>query len=40
MPPGARQCAVSPYEVTLPAKIPLPQGELDELPHLHGEDWF
>ena len=37
---GARQSPISPHEITPPAKIPLPQGKLDEFSHLHGEDWF
>src|ERR1019366_176360 len=35
-----RQGAVRPDEVALAAEVALPQGELDQLAHLHRQDWF
>jgi hypothetical protein len=37
---GACQSAAAPHKVTPTAKVPLPQGKLDEFPHLDREDWF
>jgi len=37
---GTSQSTVPPHKFAPPAKIPLPQGELDEFPHLRREDWF
>src|ERR1035437_4658813 len=40
MPASSRQGAVRPDKAALAAEVALPQGELDQLAHLHREDWF